>query len=1078
MSTQLNKLKALLRELFQLDQADLDFGIYRIMAIKRDEITRFLEQDLLPQVRSAFDQFRPADRALAEQRLDYAVNQAQALGIDPDQTPKVKELRQKLNQAVDVTGLEAQVYDHLYAFFRRYYKDGDFISQRRYKAGVYAVPYEGEEVKLYWANHDQYYIKSAETLTSYAFKTSDGRRVHFELAAASTERDNVKPAAGQERRFLLHEDAPMEEDADGLLVSFVYQPDSHGRKQADLNVLTAQGILAAAPAAWQGALAERAPTEANPQRTLLDRHIAVYTARNTFDYFIHKDLGGFLRRELDFYVKNEVLHLDDIDQADMTQVEQSLSLVKSLRQIGHKLIDFLASIEDFQKRLWLKKKFVLEANYCITLDRVPDEFFPEIASNDAQREEWVRLFAIDQIKPELSKPGYSLPLTVDFLEANPFLVLDTTHYNAQFTERLLAQLARVDEQTSGLLVNSENLQAICLLSPLLKGKVKAVYLDPPFNTSEETFVYKNEYRHGSWLSMMSDRVRMISSCLSPEGMTLVAIDDEELYHLKNMLDQTLGADRYIGTIALQSNPRGRGINSYFATSHEYVLSYAADPKQAVIVDQLLTEEQALQYRHGEGTEAFRSLPFRRSGGLSTPDERPNSEFSIWYAPQIGAVVAVGGVRRDPYPSIYHESTLFLDTSGEVEELDFEDGLARLPDGVVRILPVDTEGRRRVWRWSDREKIMKAALRGDFEVRQVGQSWSVTLKDFIKEGRKPKTIWVDSKYDASSHGTNLLRDMFGERSVFGYPKALSSTEDALHFVVGNDANALIVDLFAGSATTGHATIELNRKDEGARRFVLVEMGPYFDRVTKARVVKSAYSRTWQAGTPVRDEPASILLKSIRLESYEDTLDNLTFQRSSAQQSLLDAQSTAREDYLLHYLLEMDTRGSASLLDVQSFANPFDYRLKVTRNYEQREVVVDLVETFNYLIGLRVGHMAVRLHRTADFEYDKHGRLVVKDGRTRSCQPGEGWTFRTVQGRSPTGDKVLVVWRTLSGDAEKDNAMLDLLFEKMDIRPRDQEFDLIYVNGDNNLENLRRPDETWKLRLIEEDFHRLMWDVEDV
>jgi adenine-specific DNA-methyltransferase len=105
-------------------------------------------------------------------------------------------------------------------------------------------------------------------------------------------------------------------------------------------------------------------------------------------------------------------------------------------------------------------------------------------------------------------------------------------------------------------------------------------------------------------------------------------------------------------------------------------------------------------------------------------------------------------------------------------------------------------------------------------------------------------------------------------------------------------------------------------------------------------------------------------------------------------------------------------------------------------------------------------------------------MVKDGRTRACPPGEGWTFRTVTGRSPAGDKVLIVWRTLTSDAERDNAMLDLLFARMDIRPRDQEFDLIYVNGDNNLENLRRPDETWKVRLIEEDFHRLMWDVQDV
>ena len=200
------KLKSLLKELFQLDQPDLDFGIYRIMHARSEEITRFLDKDLLPQVKASFAAYQPADRAAIKAELDKAVAQAQELGADPETLPKVKELRDQLTgAAVDTDALESEVYDHLYSFFRRYYSEGDFISKRVYKEGVYAIPYEGEEVKLYWANHDQYYIKTSEYLRDYAFRLNPNNeknplRVHFRLVdAAEGEHNNVKEAEGKAR---------------------------------------------------------------------------------------------------------------------------------------------------------------------------------------------------------------------------------------------------------------------------------------------------------------------------------------------------------------------------------------------------------------------------------------------------------------------------------------------------------------------------------------------------------------------------------------------------------------------------------------------------------------------------------------------------------------------------------------------------------------------------------------------------------------------------------------------------------------------------------------------------------------
>jgi adenine-specific DNA-methyltransferase len=236
------------------------------------------------------------------------------------------------------------------------------------------------------------------------------------LVAASTEQDNNKAAQGQERRFVLAE-PPLSEENGELFIRFEYRPHDGKEKQDDLNKQAIVAVLKTPGfEQWSQELGKLAPTDKKRDRTVLEKHLYQYTARNTFDYFIHKDLGGFLRRELDFYIKNEVMHLDDIEHESAPKVEQYLSQIKVIRSIAHKIIQFLEQLENFQKRLWLKKKFVIETNYCITLDRVPEEFYPEIAKNDDQREEWVHLFAIDEIKKDLNQPGYSKPLKIGFHE--------------------------------------------------------------------------------------------------------------------------------------------------------------------------------------------------------------------------------------------------------------------------------------------------------------------------------------------------------------------------------------------------------------------------------------------------------------------------------------------------------------------------------------------------------------------------------------------------------------------------------------------------------------------------------------
>jgi adenine-specific DNA-methyltransferase len=325
----------------------------------------------------------------------------------------------------------------------------------------------------------------------------------------------------------------------------------------------------------------------------------------------------------------------------------------------------------------------------------------------------------------------------------------------------------------------------------------------------------------------------------------------------------------------------------------------------------------------------------------------------------------------------------------------------------------------------------------------------------------------------------------------------------HSLSPEDGDSLLVlDHFAGSGTTGHAVINLNREDGGRRRFILVEMGDYFDTVLLPRIKKVTFTPESKDGkpkrlaTPEESERSPRIVKVIRLESYEDALNNLDLRRTKQQQSLLDAAEAQgadglKEQYLLHYLLDVETRGSQSLLSIAAFTDPIAYTLKVKRpgSDESREVNVDLLETFNYLIGLTVQHIAAPQSFTASFKRDDDPdlpedapRRLLLVGRLKQDAAGPWW-FRTVTGTTPDGRKTLVIWRKRPGGEtaegiEQDNLVLDEWFQKQGYSSKDSEFDLIYVNGDNNLENLQAPDDTWKARLIEEDFHRLMFDTDGV
>ena len=435
-----------------------------------------------------------------------------------------------------------------------------------------------------------------------------------------------------------------------MIIRFEYRPDPEKRKQADLNTLAAQAVFNVTGFAnWKAPLAAKVPTEKNPDRTLLEKHVADYTARNTFDYFIHKDIGGFLRRELDFFIKNEIMHLDDIEDEQAPRVEQYLAKVKAIRAIARKIIAFLEQLENFQKKLWLKKKFVVETNYCVTLDRVPESLYPEIVASDTQRSEWVSLFAIDEIQADLAKPAYSVPLTAEFLKANPFLVLDTKFFAPEFKERLLADnkvlggAAALDEATDGLLIHSENFQALSLLLAGFREQVQCTYIDPPYNTGGDGSAYKDAYQHASWLAMMDGRLALGRELMHRNGCLFVSIDDIEQARLRALADGLFSPLCFVANVIWNKKYAPQNDALWLSDDHDFLLLYARDKEIGAPRNYLARASKTLPTRTRTTT---REAPGKRATTPPTSLAQSARTFTTRSATRTQA--RKHGHRRDAY----------------------------------------------------------------------------------------------------------------------------------------------------------------------------------------------------------------------------------------------------------------------------------------------------------------------------------------------------------------------------------------------------------------------------------------------
>ena len=494
-----------------------------------------------------------------------------------------------------------------------------------------------------------------------------------------------------------------------------------------------------------------------------------------------------------------------------------------LKVIAFKIIDFISQFEDELVKIWNKPKFVKNSNYVITIDRITDKKLVEKIKKHKnypkQVKEWEEL-GIDQ--------------------NNPKAPIDTKYFK-DLELKILGQFEDLDKSLDGWLIKSENYQALNTIFKKFKSRINCVYIDPPYNADGAEILYINNFRSSSWLSLLENRLRFVKEYFAHGNKALVvAVDDFEMARAVQLLKENF--DEYdVNPIIINHHPQGSP-KANISRTHEYALLIT--PKDSDFVRVLRKKEKSDErsfMRSGTGENNYRY-------------GRPNSFYALLIDPKNNNIK---GIEEPPVGNKY-----------PTDQSD---------SGLIRIYPIDGSSQERVWRKSYKSAV-RALKDGRIFCHHTGKKFNIYEKVSI-ERVKPTSNWFESKYNAGTHGTTLLSDLFGRSDLFSYPKSIHAEQDIIDAIVHEIDNAIILDFFAGSGTTAHAIMNLNRDNETKHKYILVEMAGYFDRVILPRIKKLCFSDKWENGKAQDGgQGISQFVKYYELEQYEEALANCKYEDS--------------------------------------------------------------------------------------------------------------------------------------------------------------------------------------------------------
>jgi adenine-specific DNA-methyltransferase len=733
-------------------------------------------------------------------------------------------------------GFREELFDKLYDFFRHYFSESGSIYFRNTAQhhNIYEKVYtDDRDVMLFWKTHMLYYVKTDRLFNSMEIEI-DGEKFFFDVSGMELKRSN-------EKRELTYAFKSFKDGKIALTVGY----SEKGRKTKIDEIVKA--------------VKDKGMTL---DEETLEKAFAVFQKQSEVDYFINKNAQGFLQEQFDLWMYQYVFK----GESEFTELR--LKQLQAIKTIAYKIIDFIAQFEDELVRVWNKPKFVLNSHYIITLDKIlgakTSEVWKKLFKHKGMKDqltEWVDLGMIDDKTFRVSKdPKGLLALILEKdLVGDPlypqfqFLPLDTKHF-PDLELDILALFDDLDSALDGWLIHSENYQALNTLLPKFNQRVEAIYIDPPYNTDASAIIYSNNYKDSSWITLMENRLNLARDYLTADGIICVAIDDEEAIVSRFLLSSIFS--KQVGIAAVRSNPAGRKTKGKFAPAHEYALFFGKS--ESSIPNALSKSENSLaRYPKEDENGRFAWANFIRSGSNDRREDRPKLYYPIF-------------VNRND--EIRIPKMEWRESRREYELLE------KPKEGEKAVYPIMyKDGVPTEKNWQRGHLRVSSELKsGEFRVRRnESGEISVDFKTRMDEGSLPITWWDDKRYASANYGAAELKALFLENE-FDFPKAKQLVSDCIKASGMKENHSIVLDFFAGSGTTANAVIDLNREDEGKRKYICVELGKHYNTVVLPRVKKVVFSDKWKDGKAQEGQGISHFAKYFELEQYEDALKRARYE----------------------------------------------------------------------------------------------------------------------------------------------------------------------------------------------------------
>ena len=554
----------------------------------------------------------------------------------------------------------------------------------------------------------------------------------------------------------------------------------------------------------------------------LDRGINLFYAGVDSDYFIHKNLKRFLSVELDKFIKNYIFADTDAILLMDESAKKIATFARIFKEQANIFIELLSSIEEFQKYIWEKRKMVKSSHYIISSNKIEDASLLEVVlSNGEQIREWEELGIIKKNeKPNIIElQSYSYPV-------------DTKHFGNLFKYQLLSQFENIEAETSGLLIKSENYQALRFLEPKYTdkkgdGKIKCVYIDPPYNTRNDGFVYKDNFKSASWLSMMQDRLEVAKKLIRDDGVIFSSIDDGEEHKLKYVLNEIFNEQNFVAKFIWEKTFRPSNYGNSVRKNTEYILSFS------------------------------KTKDIKLNGSF----EDTKGDFSLTKKEHTEHILS--------FPANYVHA-FFPD--GHYKKGDYNNGYELLDDITVKNGKITNQFKLKISMSIWNQKYLDDEIeKGVYLAIKNENSMVMYARKIYKQSElNPKTLISNELVGDVLEANKEISNLFNS-PVFEYPKPSSLPKYISK--IGSNKNDIILDFFGGSGTTAHAVINLNKEDDGNRKFTLIEMNDYFDSIILPRVKKVSFASEWKNGEAQNKDGYSGIFQYIELEQYDDIIDNL-------------------------------------------------------------------------------------------------------------------------------------------------------------------------------------------------------------